>query len=333
MKMHNVPLTSGEISALWTGYMNDSMSRCVLLHGLAHAEDAQIRSVLEYALKLAEEHLAFKRELFAQERFPTPKAFGDEDMDVTAPRLFSDKFMLFYLRQLGVAGLAAYGVSCGCSPREDVRAFYSHNIRTTLELLNRSTDLLLEKGIFVRAPQIPYPTEAEFIDHEGWLAGWLGDRRPLNAIEITHLWSNILTNALGRSLMLGFAQVSTSADIRKFFIRGMEIARKHLDVFSSRLEQDHLPPPMTYDVEVTASKTPPFSEKLMLFHAVTLCGAGIGNYGVAGGASLRRDMSVDYARLASEIATYADDGIELMIGRGWMEKIPGAVEREALVKA
>ena len=333
MKEHHIPLTAGEIAALWTGYMSDEMSHCVLRHFAATVEDAQIRSVVEYALSLTEEHLAFKRELFDRERFPTPRGFGDGDVNLEAPRLFSDKFILFYLRQMGITGLSAYGVACGCSPRADVRAFYSHNVHTTLELLNRSTDLLLEKGIFVRAPQFPFPETPEFVENAGWLSGWFGDRRPLNAVEVTHLWLNTLTNALGRSLMLGFAQVASSADIRKYFIRGMEISRKHIDVFSSRLEQDQLPPPMTYDVEVTTSKEPPFSEKLMLFHTISLCGVGLANYGAAIGSSPRRDLAMDYARLASEVGTYADDGAELMIARGWMEKIPGVPEREALVNS
>jgi len=333
MQEHNIPLTAGEVSALWTTYMSNSLSRCVLKHFAATVEDAQVRSIVEYAQALTEEFISFTRELFDREGFPTPKGFGDGDVNVEAPRLFSDMFMLFYLRQVGITGLAAYGTACGCSPRKDVRSFYSRSVHTTLELLNRATDLMLEKGIYIRAPRIPFPEEAEFVRDEGWMAGWLGDRRPLNAVEVTHLWMNILTNALGRSMMLGFAQVCSSADIRKYFIRGMEISRKHVDVFSSRLEQSELPPPMTYDVEITTSKEPPFSEKLMLFHTVSLCGLGLANYGASIGASPRRDLATDYVRLAGEIGTYADDGAELLIKRGWMEKIPGAPEREALVNA
>lgn len=89
-------MTSGEITALWTGYLGDSLARCVLVYFLSHVEDAEVRPLLEYALGLAEEHLAFKQDLFTREGFPIPHGFTDEDVRADAPRLFSDMLMLYY---------------------------------------------------------------------------------------------------------------------------------------------------------------------------------------------------------------------------------------------
>jgi hypothetical protein len=46
---HNIRLTSAEISSLWTTYMNNTMSKCVLSYFLNKVVDTQIRSVVEYA--------------------------------------------------------------------------------------------------------------------------------------------------------------------------------------------------------------------------------------------------------------------------------------------
>jgi hypothetical protein len=95
---------------------------------------------------------------------------------------------------------------------------------------------------------------------------------------------------------------------------------------------DDLPSPMTWDADVMDSTDSPFSDKLMLFHTMFLYGVGIGNYGISMGTSPRRDLGVQYDRLSAQIATFVDDVVELLIAKGWMENIPGAVDRDALIK-
>ncbi|MCY9697412.1 DUF3231 family protein [Paenibacillus alginolyticus] len=57
----------------------------------------------------------------------------------------------------------------------------------------------------------------------------------------------------------------------------------------------------------------------------------MGNYGASLAASMRRDLTTVYLRITGEIGTYSDDGAELMIKNDWMEKMPGAIERNALL--
>lgn len=330
---HNINLTTGEIAPLWTGYLGDSMSNCVLRYFLSKVEDAEIRTILEYAYGLTLEHIQFKKKLFSNENIPVPIGFTEDDVNTDAPRLFSDTFMLYYLRQMGIAGTTAYSMALSSSARTDIREFFTHSMKTAAELLNKSTTLLLSKGLFVRTPEIPMPTTTELVQKEGWLNGFFGDRRPLNCVEITHLYLNIMTNTLGKALMMGFAQTSSSDDIIQYTIRGRDISTKHVEVFSSLLHDDNLPAPFTLEGTVSNSTIAPFSDKLMLFHTAFLSGLGLGNYGAAIAACTRRDLVTEYVRLAAEVGTYTDDGAELMIKNGWMEKIPGAVERDALIKS
>lgn len=69
----------------------------------------------------------------------------------------------------------------------------------------------------------------------------------------------------------------------------------------------------------------------MLYHTVFLAAVGMGNYGASLAASMRRDLTTVYLRITGEIGTYSDDGAELMIKNDWMEKMPGAIERNALL--
>ncbi|MGF7032208.1 hypothetical protein J2T17_003130 [Paenibacillus mucilaginosus] len=333
MQKHPIKLTSGELAPLWTGYLGDSMANRVLHYFLRKVEDDEVRPILEYALSLTNEHMTFMDKLFRSEGFPIPVAFTDEDVQPDAPKLFSDGFMLFYLRQMGIGGMTAYSLALASSARLDIRDFYSHNLKTASELYNKTATLLESKGLLIRAPGIPFPDTTEFVQKEGWLNGLMGDRRPLNIIEITHLCMNILTNSLGQALMQGFAQCAKSKALKAYFVRARDIATKHVEVFSSLLRDDHLPAPQTWEAEVSDSVEPPFSDKLMLYHTVSLAGMGIGNYGAAVAGGMRRDLASVYIRLMSEVGTFVDDGGELLIRNEWMEKIPGAVERDALIQS
>ncbi|MDT8860379.1 DUF3231 family protein [Alkalihalobacillus sp. MEB130] len=332
MNHNEMKLTSSEIGTLWSGYLADSMANCVLQYFLHNVEDTEIKPIIEYALGLTEEHLNYKNELFEKENFPVPHGFTDHDVNVHAPKLFSDSFMLFYVRQMGIQGLATYSLALGTAARLDIREFFNHNVKTSAELLNNSTTLLQEKGIFTRPPTIEYPETVEYVQKEGWLNGLLGDRRPVNSVEITHLYVNIISNTIGETLMTGFSQVAKTKEIISYLTRARDISKKHVEVFSSLLRDDHLPAPQSTVAEVTGSTEAPFSEKLMLFHTLGLSEMGLSNYGMSVATSNRRDITTAYLRLIAEVGTFADDGAELMIKNEWLEKMPGALERDALGK-
>ncbi|MGG7619134.1 DUF3231 family protein [Bacillus coreaensis] len=172
----------------------------------------------------------------------------------------------------------------------------------------------------------------EFVEKQSFLAGWFGEQRPLTGLEVTHLYANIQTNKLGEAFCLGLAQVAKQEEIRDYMIRGVEICKKHITLFSEYLHSNFLPAPMTWDQEVTGSTDLPFSEKLIMFHVGLLSAAGMGNYGVAMSLSPRRDIAAMYARLIPEVGKFAEDGTNINIKHRWMEKPPHAIDRDELTK-
>jgi hypothetical protein len=70
----------------------------------------------------------------------------------------------------------------------------------------------------------------------------------------------------------------------------------------------------------------------MLFHIETLLSAALGYYGEALSISQRRDLSADYTRMNIEIALIAENGMNLLIERGWMEQPPSAADQKSLAK-
>jgi len=329
---HNAKLTSSEIGLLWGQFQNDTLGICTISYLLNTVEDPNIKSILEYALELSLDHIRVIKEIFSAEQHPIPLGFTEQDVNVNAPRLFSDVFMLYYMANMGAMGLNSYSVALPNSSRKDIRDFYTSCLYSSAELYNRSTDLKLDKGVLVRSPFIPYPEQVEFVQKQHFLAGWVGDERQLTTIEISSLFFNLQRNVLGNSLLTGFSQVASSKNARQYFVRGAEISKHHCTVFAEILREDNLVSPMTSDTAPSRSTKSPFSDKLMMFHTAALNAAGIGYYGASLGASPRRDLGAAFTRLMTEVGLYAEDGANIMISNGWMEKPPSSPDRKDLAK-
>lgn len=329
---HPIKLTCAELSYLWNTYLADSMSVCVFKYFLENIEDQEIKTLVTRALDLSQQHMEIIRGTFSDEDIQVPEGFTEKDVNLKAKRLFTDVFYLRYLKHMLNGGLATYGRTLQHIYRQDIRAFFSKCLTSTLELYNETTQVLLEKGLDTRPPSIPYPQEIEYIHKQSFLWEGLGRREALTGEEVNQLHFNIQTNHLGTSLATAFSQVTDSDKVRDYILRGKDIALKHIKVFSDYLENNSLPIPMSFDQEVTDSKESPFSDKLMMFHFGIMIYSGVGNYGVAISASRRSDLVVDYSRLTAEILKFAEDGVNMMIANKWLEQPPLAIARKDLAK-
>jgi len=328
--IHNVPLTTGEISSLWTQYISDSMAICVLSHAIATTQDKEVKEVLEFALRLSKVHIEKIHYFFNQENFPVPKGFTKEDVNLNAPALFTDTFMLVYMLIMTIHGLTGYAGAVSISVRADQRKFFNECNNEAMELHHQIVELMLTKGIYSKPPRIYTPKQVEFVHNQSYLTGWFGDKRPLNAIEISGISYNMQKTVAKVVLEIAFGQVCQSKKLKKYFQRGKEICKKQFDALSALLSQEDLTSPQSWVSEITDSTIPPYSDKLMLSHIVILISAGVGYLGAALSVSQRRDLALKYALLMADIGRYAEDGAELLIENGWLEQPPLAEDRRKL---
>jgi len=63
-----------------------------------------------------------------------------------------------------------------------------------------------------RPPYIEVPKETDYVDTKKYMSGLnpFSETRPLNAVEISHLYLNVMTNTIGVKLCLAFAQTISS---------------------------------------------------------------------------------------------------------------------------
>jgi len=327
-----IKLTSVEMAQLWGQYLNDSGSICMLTYFLEKSEDTDIIPVIEYALQLSKSHIQKLIRLFTEEKNRIPHGFKvEEDVDLAAPRLYSDSYVLNFIHQEAKIGLTNYSASVGSSVRLDITDYYMDCLTETMQLYKMSKDLLLSKGLYIRSPYIPNLEQVEFVKKQGFILDALGEKRPLIAFEIGNLHMNVQRNALGVATLVGFAQVAQDKEVKRFLFRGIEMAKKHIKVFGAKLEESNLSVPMTWASEVTNSTTYTFSDKLMMFYTSSLISLSVGFYGTSIAQSPRLDLGVLYNRLSLEVQLYSEDGSNILINNRWLEQPPMASDREDLI--
>ncbi|MCR2821554.1 DUF3231 family protein [Lederbergia panacisoli] len=334
MKDNKIPLTSAEIASLWTAYLNDSMSICVLGQMLINIEDTEIKPVVQFAYDLSVNHVKQLTAFFEEEEFSPPVGFTKQDVNTDASWLYSDTFCLTYVDHMAKFGLLAYSGFVSMCTRKDMREYFTKGLIDVTTLFNQAIDIALLKGLCTRHPYIQVPRETDFVDSKKYLSGLnpLNSKRPLNSIEISHLYMNVMTNTMGTKLGLSFAQTSPTKEVQEYMLRAKEISTKHIKIFTSTLLDDDIQTPQLPDVGISNSMTQTFSDKLMMFQMSLLSAAGIGNYATAAAASQRSDLVLNYERLSLEIAQFAKDGATTMIKHNWLEQPPGTKDRTKLAR-
>lgn len=326
-------LTAAEMGKLWATYIGNTMGECVTGYYLKHVDDVEIKKVLEHAQDLCQTYIHEIKKIFTETNFPIPEGFSvEDDVNIDAPRLYLDEFYLHYLQYLGKAGMSIYSVAIPLVTRKDVRKFFVNALEGAVQLMCEVNDLLKSKGKFMNPPQMPSPEGIDYVTKQSFLNDFLGDDTPLHGLEVAHLFGNINNDIASKALMLGFVQGAKREEVKKFLERGIEINQKHIEKFSSKLNQSNVPSPSLLDHLVTTSTTPAFSDKLMVYHKIDMFSMKIREY--ANGASLdgRKDIGALYAKCQLDVALYVEDGANLLIDHGWMEQPPLVIDREELSK-
>ncbi|HMM19435.1 MAG TPA: DUF3231 family protein [Selenomonadales bacterium] len=323
-------LSSVEIGSLWYHYVTDTLAEQVLTYFAKSVQDTDIKPVVNLALQYTQNNLKASRQVMSTESMAFPVGFTATDVVLNAPRLFSDSFMLYYLKHRTQQETLNYGMSFSTASREDTRKFFEQAIDLSIKLDNEVSRVLLAKGLLIKPPHIPTPTQAEFVESPSFLGSILGTNRMLNGIEIGLLHVGIDLATVTKCLLTGFSQVVRDDTLCDYFLRGMDIAKKHIVAFSDALIKNDLQASTAWDLDVTESTVSPFSDKLMLFHATTISSYVTKMYGWGMSSSTRVDLHIDYARLMMEVMQYGEDGLQLLIKRGWMEQSPLAANRREL---
>ncbi|MEB6550420.1 DUF3231 family protein [Heyndrickxia sporothermodurans] len=332
MAENHIRLTSAEIGGLWSTYMNSTMTRCLLIYFLHHIKDHEMKDMLQNTLDSTNSQIQRLNSIFSQEKLPIPNGFTDKDIDLTAPPLFYDPFALSFLYNLARMDMIFYSFTLVNLSRTDMIAFFTDSLQGASKLYGDSTALMLSKGLYDRPPNIPYPTEVNYIETSSYISGLLHKDRPLNVSELTEIFYNIERNYFSILLCTGLLQVVTDKEIKNYIKKGKDISLKQINFFNDLLKDEDLLGIVSVNMEVTDSKISPFSEKLIMNLFNSLNAIDITLIGHALSGSLRTDLSGEYSKLIGEILLYLKKGFKLAVERKWLEEPPSVPNRKKLEK-
>jgi hypothetical protein len=239
-----------------------------------------------------------------------------------------------FVRILKEISMGMYTLNMNMAYQDEVMEIYEGLTSTTQKIYKSSTLYLLEKGILTLPPKVTMPKSSEFIESKSYLNGFnpFNDKRALNDIELGYLHHGIETNNIGMQLITGFSQCAEDKEVKQYFVKGKELAKKQIKVFGDILLESDVQFSATSGSTVTTSKVAPFSQKLMMFCIYLLNGFGIVGSSFGTIFSLRKDVSMKTALIAKDIYFYADEGVKIMIKNGWLEEPPQMEDRPNLIK-
>ncbi|WEG13212.1 DUF3231 family protein [Pullulanibacillus sp. KACC 23026] len=323
--------TAGEISNLWKFIISNEAQLCLIEHWLYHAEDKELKELLQKSKDVGIWIVDQAKELYTRAGFPEPIGFKLEtDAMPNAPRMMSDKLVLVMLQILAEYGVFGYGLTLGKTETPEVLSFFSDCLNKAVELYQLNTEINHKKGYRNQPIYVPTPYFPENANRKSFLAGWWGDQRPINALEIDSLLFSLRGIILAKTFFLIFSQIAKDPDLKKFCNRGKHIAEKRVDRIQLLNSKENLPYQSTYETEVTDSMISPFSDKLIMFETVGLAQIAISRYGNSLCSVVRRDLGAMFALYIAETGTFLDDGLKLMIDKNWFEQPPLAIDREHL---
>ncbi|SHH14393.1 DUF3231 family protein [Desulfosporosinus lacus] len=328
----NIMPTSSEIASLWVSYFAESQSICFLKSFVANSKDPDIHSVLQLALDVSSQRVKNMKDIYSSINHPIPEAFSDKDVDVNARQLFAESFTLSYTRLMHRFVLIDYANALTISSRPDFRNYFFECIDKSQEIVQKATDILLAKGLSIKHPHIVIPDRVDFVHDKKYfgtnIGMLIGDKRPLNALEISHIFSTMETKKLLRILNIGLKQVAKSEKVKDYLDEALRIGDKQLKVLGSLLADVDIPHPSVADILITGSKESPISDKLILSHVSVVTAFIIVEYGFALIHSARIDLGAIFGDFITELLRFAKNGADLMIEAGWLERIPETINHE-----
>jgi hypothetical protein len=327
-------LSSAEIGGLWQTYIQNTVSRCLLVYFLHHLKDEEITTILNKKLLIAEEKIKQAEEIFSNEKIPIPDGYPvEEHINLDAPPLFYDEFALSFVYSMSRMEMVNTAFITANVARSDVRQFFTSSMDEALEIYNDSVTLMLSKGIYDRPPMIPYPKQVEYIEKKTFLMPTIGPNRPLNTLELTEIFFNIERNYFAVILCTGLLQVMKNKEIKKYIQRGREISENQIKVFNNILIKEDLIGLASVPMLVTETQLSPFSDKFVLGLFNFLNAIDVAFLGHAVSMSMRADLSTHFSKFMGEILLYSADGFNIMVNRRWLEQPPLAPNRKELEKS
>ncbi len=328
------PISGPEVGTLWITYNEKTLIMRMLEYFMEKSDDQQAKNILGGLWQELNFYVLQMEELFKDQGMAKPAGYTNEDVNLEAPKLYDNGFDIMFVRILKEVSMGMYTINMNMSYNDKVMQIYEGLTVVTQKIYKLSTLYLLEKGILTLPPKVTMPKTTEFIKSKSYMKGFnlFGDKRALNDLELGILHHGIETNNIGLQLITGFAQCAQNKEVKQYFVKGKELAKKQIKVMEEILLESDVQFAATSGSTVTTSTVAPFSDKLMMHCVYLLNGFGLVGSSFGTFFSLRNDIAMKATLLAKDIYFYGEEGIKIKIKNGWFEEPPQMEDRSQIIK-
>ncbi|RLQ97480.1 DUF3231 family protein [Falsibacillus albus] len=323
-----------ELGTLWMTYQEKTLIIQFLEYFITKSDDQEAKEILKSLLRDLNGSIEKIKLILKSEGMAIPVAFDSSDVNLDAPKLYDNGFDIMFIRVLKQISMGMYTLHISMAYREDIVMLYKDLTAITQKIYNQCTQYLLKKNILTPPPNMTVPTSAQFIKSLQYLSGFrlFGPKRSLNTIEMGYMQHAIETNCVGLQLVTGFAQCAEDAHIKKYFVKGKGLSKKIMKEYEEILIDSDVPISTGTRSTVTTSTEPPFSQKMMMYTIYLLNSFGLGSGSFGAIFSMRKDLIAKSALLTKDIYDYAQEGVKIMVKKGWMEEPPHIEDRSQIIK-
>ncbi|MBO1511098.1 DUF3231 family protein [Metabacillus bambusae] len=327
-------LSSSELGTLWMTYQQKTMTQRILEYFIEQADDNRAKEIMQDTHTKIINYLETIKNIFKNEGAVIPVGYIEKDVNIGVPKLYDNMFDIMFLRLLKEISMGLHTLHLNMAYRKDIVLLYKELTSFTQSVYDECVDYLQEKDVLPRPPAVTMPKTVEFAKGTNYMSGFnlFSEKRALNTVEIAHLYQSIEANIIGMQMITGFAQVANEPEVKKYFIKGKELAKKIVTDNTQLLLQSDIQPPSTWGANATDSKVAPFSDKLMMYCTSLFCSFGLGSSAIGTAFSLRSDLPLKLISEAKDILTYGQDGGKIMAKNGWLEEPPQMQDRNNLTK-
>jgi hypothetical protein len=327
-------LTSSELGTLWMTYQEKTMTQRMLEYFIEQADDNRAKEIMQDTHMKIINYLEDIKTILKNEGAVIPVGYTEQDVNIGVPKLYDNMFDIMFLRLLKEISMGLHTLHLSMAYRKDIILLYKELTGFTQSVYDECVDYLQEKDVLPRPPVVTMPKSVEFVEGTSYMSGFnlFSEKRALNTVEVAHLYQSIESNIIGMQLITGFAQVANEPEVKKYFIKGKELAKKIVTDNTQVFLQSDIQPPSTWGANATDSKVAPFSDKLMMYCTSLFCSFGLGSSALGTAFSLRSDLPLKMVSEAKDILTYGQDGGKIMAKNGWLEEPPQMQDRNDLTK-
>ncbi|MFJ8245536.1 DUF3231 family protein [Peribacillus asahii] len=328
------PLSASEVGTLWLTYEEKTLIMRILEYFIEKSDEQEARNLLGGLWQELNFYVLEMEKLFEEQGIVKPIGFTKGDVNLDAPKLYDNGFDIMFLRILKEVSMGMYTMNMNMAYNNQVMAIYEGLTVITQKIYKLATLYLLQKGILSLPPKVTMPKSVEFIKNKSYMSGFnpFGHKRPLNTLEIGILHQAIESNNIGMQLITGFAQCAENKDVKRYFVKGIDLCKKQIKIAEDFLLESDVHFSATSGSTVTTSTIAPFSDKLMMHCIFLLNGFSIVGNSFGTFFTLRNDISMKTTLIAKDIFLYGKEGIEIKIKHGWFEEPPQTEDRTGIIE-